>query len=30
MKKVDLEFFENAGVGGDAVTASFESDINVF
>lgn len=30
MKMANLEFFETAGVGGDAVTASFESDINVF
>lgn len=30
MKNVDLEFFESAGAGGDAVTASFESEINTF
>lgn len=30
MRKVNLEFFESAGAGGDAITASFESDINTF
>ena len=30
MENVNLEFFENAGVGGDAVSAGFESEINAF
>lgn len=30
MKSVNLEFFESAGAGGDAITARFESDINDF